>query len=62
MRKNKSLSREVKQRVYGEVFRLSITPKILIDGTLFVELEKESEVSAVAQNLRGIYKDFTIVT
>jgi SAM-dependent methyltransferase len=62
MRKNDGLSREIKQRVYGEVFRLSITPKILIDGTLFVELEKESEVSAVAQNLRGIYKDFTIVT
>jgi SAM-dependent methyltransferase len=62
MQKNTDCSQEVKRRVYGEVFRLSIMPKILIDGTLFVELEKESAVSAVAQNLRGIYKDFHIVT
>jgi SAM-dependent methyltransferase len=62
LRKNKDCPMAVKQQVYGEVFRLSIAPKILIDGTLFVELEKESEVDAVAQNLRGIYKDVNMMT
>jgi SAM-dependent methyltransferase len=46
LRNNKEISMKHKKRVYGEIFRLSVSPKILIDGSLFVEFEKTPDAEA----------------
>lgn len=40
------------KKVYQEVLKLAINPKILIDGSLVVEFEKELEVDQVVGQLR----------
>lgn len=40
------------KKVYREVLKLAINPKILIDGSLVVEFEKELEVDQVVGQLR----------
>lgn len=58
MRKNKDFDSATKKAVYGELFRLAVSPKLLVDGHLFVEFEKECEVDEVAENLKSQHKEF----
>ena len=58
LRKNKDFSNEIKNKVYGEIFRLSINAKILIDGHLMVEFVKVNEASDVSNNLKSKHKEF----
>ncbi len=53
MHKQKAYSKETKRQVYGEIFKLSINPKILVDGHLMVEFEKEMEAAEVAGSLQA---------
>jgi len=62
MRKNDNFSHKIKKEVYGEIFRLNVNPKILVDGTLLVEFEKEHESSEVADLLQSKYKNFDMTT
>ncbi|HIA37154.1 MAG TPA: class I SAM-dependent methyltransferase [Flavobacteriales bacterium] len=55
---NKDFGKVIKKLVYNESFRLAINPKILIDGHLFVEFEKEHEIKEVALSLKGKHKEF----
>ncbi|MGD9400640.1 MAG: class I SAM-dependent methyltransferase [bacterium] len=50
--KRKEIPIEQKREVYGEVLRYGIDPRILLDGYLFVEFEKEHEVSEEFSRLR----------
>ncbi|MBN2411771.1 class I SAM-dependent methyltransferase [candidate division KSB1 bacterium] len=58
----KGINRKEKTGVYGEILKLGIDPRILFDGHLFVEFEKEFELDQVQSILFGKYKDFNIVT
>ncbi|MDX1903839.1 MAG: methyltransferase domain-containing protein [Thermonemataceae bacterium] len=58
MKKNKDFGQETKKAIYGEIFRLSINPKILVGGDLMVEFEKEQDFQDVAQTLRSQHKEF----
>jgi SAM-dependent methyltransferase len=58
LRKNTNFNTEIKKQVYKEIFNLSINPKILIDGHLFVEFEKEHELNEIAKFLKSKHKEF----
>lgn len=58
MRKNKDFDAETKKKIYGEIFDLSINPKILIDGHLMVEFVKISEADEVSSKLKSAHKEF----
>ena len=58
MRKNTEFDYETKKDVYGEIFKLSVSPKVLLDGHLFIEFEKECETNEVADILRSVHKEF----
>jgi SAM-dependent methyltransferase len=58
LRKNKDFSTEIKNKVYKKIFKLSINPKILIDGHLMVEFTKVSEAADVSNNLKSKHKKF----
>lgn len=58
MRKNQNYSQKVKREIYGEIFRISINPKILISGHLMVEFEKEKNSNEVANFLKSQHKEF----
>lgn len=58
MRKNKDYDTSTKKSVYGEIFRLSIDPRILIGGNLMVEFEKEQEFTDVANGLKSRHNEF----
>ena len=58
LRKNKDFDEQTKREVYKEIFDLSINPKILTDGHLFIEFEKEKEVDEVANDLKSVHKQF----
>ena len=60
MKKNKDFDNKIKEEVYKEIFHLSISPKILLDGHLFVEFEKEYELDDVAKYLKSNHKEFGI--
>ncbi len=62
--KNKGTAAEKQQArvVYKEVLELSINPRILIDGHLFVEFEKEAEVHEVAERLTSRHTGFDVIT
>ncbi len=62
MRKKSDVSREEKREVYREQLFLNINPKILVDGTLFVEFFKECEYGDVAARLRSVHKSFDVPT
>jgi SAM-dependent methyltransferase len=49
--KRKDVPMEERKRVYGEIFRYSIDPRVLVDGYLFMEFEKERDVSEEMSNL-----------
>jgi SAM-dependent methyltransferase len=58
MRSNKSHDLKTKKEVYGEIFKLAISPKILVDGHLMVEFEKEREVEEVGVSLKSVHEGF----
>lgn len=58
LRKNKDFSSEIKNKIYGEIFKLSINPKILIDGHLMIEFTKVNEEYDVSKNLKSKHKVF----
>ena len=43
----KNFHKEIKNKVYNELLRLGLDPRILIDGHLIVEFEKENELDAI---------------
>ncbi|HOI32867.1 MAG: class I SAM-dependent methyltransferase [Bacteroidales bacterium] len=60
IRKNKDYSLGIKKEVYGEIFKLGISPRVLVGGNLMIEFEKEQDFSTVAQGLRSRPKEFGI--
>ncbi len=60
MIKNKDFDRETKRKIYGEVFRLSVSPKILTGANLMAEFEKENDYKDVAKHLKSQHKKFGI--
>lgn len=59
LRKNKDYDLATKKATYQEILKLSINPKILVDGHLFVEFEKEIDADKVGETLKG--KDKTTI-
>ncbi len=60
MKKNKDYDYETKKSIYGEIFRLSVSPKILVGRNLMVEFVKEQDFVNVVQKLRTKQKNFGI--
>lgn len=62
LKKKNTIPYEIKKKVYYEVFKLAVNPRLLVDGTLFVELTKEMNSDLVASNLKTIQKNFEVPT
>lgn len=60
LRKNKNFDKGTVASTYKEIFDLSVNPKILLDGHLMVEYEKEMPSGKVSSSLRGKHKEFGI--
>jgi ubiquinone/menaquinone biosynthesis C-methylase UbiE len=58
MRKNDLFDEATKKEVYGEIFRLATSRKILVGGDLMVEFEKEKEASEVIKGLKSKHQEF----
>lgn len=58
VRKNKGYDKAYQKEVYKEIFMLSINPKVLVDGHLFVEFSKEKESAEVLGTLKSVHKEF----
>ena len=56
--KNKGVDKEYQKKVYKQIYRLSINPKLLLDGHLFVEFTKTQHAKDVAKNLKSVHKGF----
>jgi 2-polyprenyl-3-methyl-5-hydroxy-6-metoxy-1,4-benzoquinol methylase len=62
MKQHKDLDHSFKKSIYYELLKFSIDPRILIDGHLVVEFEKEIEISEVNKQRHNKYKDCNIIT
>ncbi|MGB2868123.1 MAG: class I SAM-dependent methyltransferase [Bacteroidota bacterium] len=62
LRKASAVPLARRKEVYGEQLRLSIHPKILVDGTLFVEFTKECDAEEVAGRLTSTHESFDVAT
>ncbi len=58
MRKNVDFDADTKRKSYREIFKLATNVKILVDGHLMVEFEKECEVEEVSAKLKSVHKEF----
>lgn len=58
MRKNKDYDFETKKKVYGEIFKLSVNPKILVGSHLMIEFVKNQDYDTVSKQLRSTHKEF----
>lgn len=58
IRKDKQCGKAFQKEVYGEIFRLSINPLILVDGYLFVEFTKTQNADAVLSGLKSVHEGF----
>ncbi len=58
MRRESDYNHITKQKVYGEIFKLAINPKILVGGNLMVEFVKETNLSEVGLDLISKHKEF----
>jgi len=58
MRKNKQVDNASKKEVYGELFRLNTNWRLLVDGHLFVEFEKEKDKEEVSRFLQSQHESF----
>ena len=62
MHKKQKIEKDKRKHVYREILKLSIDPRILVGGHLFVEFEKEYELNEANLILKTKYTDFNIVT
>jgi len=62
LRKNKDIPVKEKRRVYKELVKLNLDLKVLINSHLFIEFEKECELSEVTNNLHSKYENFDVAT
>jgi SAM-dependent methyltransferase len=62
MNKKQEMDKAEKQSVYREMLKLGIDPRILVDGHLLVEFEKEYELKNVNVILQSKYADLNIET
>lgn len=53
LKKGRKYSKEIKNEVYGEMFSLSINPRILTCGNLMVEFVKENDSDDMAEILKS---------
>ena len=58
MKKNQDYDYKTKKKVYSEIYKLSINPKILIGGNLMVEFIKDQDYDAVSKTLKSRHKEF----
>jgi SAM-dependent methyltransferase len=58
LRRNKNFPSEMVRSTYREIFNLGVDPKILLDGHLMVEYEKESDLKDIAGRLKSKYTGF----
>ncbi len=58
LKKKRNTQNDIIKGIYKEIFLLSINPKILVDGHLFIEYEKIMDHNDVANKLSGIHKNF----
>lgn len=58
MRKNDLFDLETKKAIYGEIFRLGTSPKMLVGGDLMIEFEKEKESNEVIKSLKSQHREF----
>lgn len=58
MMKNKDYDYETKKKIYGEIFKLSINPKFLIESHLMIEFIKNQDYEMVSKQLRSTHKEF----
>jgi SAM-dependent methyltransferase len=58
LKKDKGVDKDYQKRIYKEIFLLSINPRILVDGHLFVEFTKEQDATEVAGNLKSVHTEF----
>jgi hypothetical protein len=58
--RNKSKGYDVafQRKLYKEIYQLSINPKILVDGHLFVEFKKVGDPGNVMQGLKSVHNEF----
>lgn len=62
MKNKNDVPNNVKKKVYSELLKLSIDPRILLDGHLIVEFEKENELNELGSVFYSKYKDFNVET
>lgn len=62
LKKNDDIPLKTKKEVYSELFKLAINPRLLVDGTLFVEFTKEMNSELVPGSLTSIHRSFDGVT
>ena len=60
LKKSNSFDKKLRKSVYKDIFKLSINLKILVDGYLFVEFEKEIDAENVASIIKSRNKSFGI--
>ncbi len=60
IKRHKGVNDKKIRKIYQEIFRLAVNPKILIDSHLMVEFEKEMDYAEVASSLSDEEKDFGI--
>jgi SAM-dependent methyltransferase len=58
LKKNDTVPLELKKRVYGEMFKLAVNPRLLVDGSLFVEFTKEMNSESVSRSLKSVHRSF----
>ena len=58
IKKNRQFSNSTKEEIYGEVFKLSISPRLLVNSHIFIEFEKVYTPEEVKQNLSSREKEF----
>ena len=62
IRRDHSIPGSPREEIYRELMRLNTNVRILVDKYLFVEFEKEAELKAVRNNLRGRHTNFDVIT
>ena len=58
--KDKGFSKEYQKQMYKQQFLLAINPKIMVDGHLFVEFEKEKEANEVLKEIKSVQTAFGV--
>ena len=58
--KDKGFPKAYQKAMYKEQFLLAINPKLLIDGHLFVEFEKEKEADVVMKEIKSVQSEFGV--